>query len=189
MAANFPFERFTKHVVGLLPNTAQNNRNMLVVIDNYTRWLEAVNLEHQDAHSVTLRLISKIISGYGAPYVIYIAQGTNFESKLNSQLCNLYDIKNAYDAETSTVTGIGGPPQPNTRRHDREYCKRLSRHLGSKNWISVNSYSIRGTINYMVFATRSTVRTRNATTTWHVLRCAAGSLHQRLSKLLTYDKS
>ena len=66
---------------------------MLVVIDYYTRWPEAFALEHQDAHSVALRLKLKIISRYGALYVIHTDQGTHFESKLIAELCKMYDIK------------------------------------------------------------------------------------------------
>ena len=93
MAAGFPFESIAMDIVGPLPKTKRNNRYMLVVIDYYTRWPEAFTLEHQDAHSVALRLISEIISRYGAPYVIHTDQGTNFESKLIAELCKLYDIK------------------------------------------------------------------------------------------------
>ena len=50
--------------------------------------------------------------------------------------------ENAYDAVPPTVRWIGVTPQLNTRRHDRAYCKRRSRHLGSTNQISVKGYSI-----------------------------------------------
>ena len=80
-------------IVGPLPKTQRSNRYMLEVIDYYTRWPEPFALEHQDAHSVALRLISEIISRYGAPYVIQTDQGTNFECKLIAELCKLYDIK------------------------------------------------------------------------------------------------
>ena len=93
MAADFPFERIAMDIVGPLPTTTRNNRYMLLVIDYYTRWPEAFALEHQYPHSVSFRLISKIISRYGAPYVIHTDQGTNFESKLIAELCKLYDIK------------------------------------------------------------------------------------------------
>ena len=93
IAAGFPFVRIAMDIVGPLPKTQRNNRYMFVVIDYYTRWPEAFALEHQDAHSVALRLIWEIISRYGAPYVIHIDQGTNFESKLIAELFKLYDIK------------------------------------------------------------------------------------------------
>ena len=66
IAAGFPFERIAMDIVGPLPKSQRNNRYMLVVIDYYTRWHEPFALEHQDAHSVALRLISEIISRYGA---------------------------------------------------------------------------------------------------------------------------
>ena len=71
MAAGFPFDRIAMDIVGPLLKTTRNNRYMLVVMDYHTRWPEAFALEHQDAHSVALRVISEIISRYGAPYVIH----------------------------------------------------------------------------------------------------------------------
>ena len=93
MAAGFSFERIAMDIFGPLPKTTRNNRYMLVVIDFYTRWHEAFALEHQDSHVVSLRLISEIISCFGILYVIHIDQRTNFESKLITELCKLYDIK------------------------------------------------------------------------------------------------
>ena len=69
---------------------------MLVVIDYYTRWPEAFALEHHDAYSVALQLISEIISCFSARYVIHTDQGTNFESKLIAELCKLYVIKKTH---------------------------------------------------------------------------------------------
>ena len=92
MAANFPFERIAMGIVKILPNTTRNNRYMLVVIDYYICWPKAFALDPKDAHSVALWLISKIISRYGAPYVIHTDQGTNLESKLIAKLCKLFDI-------------------------------------------------------------------------------------------------
>ena len=80
-------------IVGPLPKTQRNNRYMLVVIEYYTRLPEAFALEHPNAYSVALRLISEIISRYSAPYVIHTDHGTNFESILIAELCKFYDIK------------------------------------------------------------------------------------------------
>lgn len=85
-------QRIAMDIVGPLPRTIRNNRYLLVVIEYYTRWPEAFAIEHQDAHSVALRLISDIISRYGAPYIIHTDEITNFESKLIGELCELYDI-------------------------------------------------------------------------------------------------
>ena len=99
MFASFSFERIAMDIVGPLPRTQQNNRYMLVVIYYYIRWPEAFALELQDAHSVALRLISEIISRYGAPYGIHTDQGTNFESKLIAELYKLYDIKKTHTTQ------------------------------------------------------------------------------------------
>ena len=93
MESGFPWERIALDIVGPLPKTQRNNRYFLVVIDYYTRWPEAFALENQHAHSVAIRLISDIISRYGAPYIIHTDQGINFESKLIAELCKLYEIK------------------------------------------------------------------------------------------------
>ena len=79
MAAGFPFKRIAMDIVGPLPKTTRNNRYMLVVIDYYTRWPEAFALGPHDTHLVPLRLITKIISRYGAPYAIHTDQKPNLE--------------------------------------------------------------------------------------------------------------
>jgi len=93
MASGFPFERIAMDIVGPLTKTVRNYRHNLVIIDYYTRWLEAFPLETHDAHSVTFKLITEIISRYGAICIIHTDQETNFESKLIAELCKLYDIK------------------------------------------------------------------------------------------------
>ena len=95
---------------------------MLVVINYYTCWPEAFALEHQDAHSVALRLISKIIFRYGTPYVIHTDQKTIFESKLIAELCKLHDIKhNANYAVLPTVRRNSRTFKTNTSRHNCAY--------------------------------------------------------------------
>ena len=104
ITANFPFKRIAINIVEQLSKFQRNNRYLIVVIDYYTCWPEAFALEHQDAYSVALRLISKIISRYGASYVIHTFQERNFKSKIIAELCKLYDIKkNAHDAVPPTA--------------------------------------------------------------------------------------
>ena len=88
-------------IVRPLPKTTRNNQYMLVVIDYYTRWPEAFALEHQDSHSVALRLISEIISRYDAPYVIHTDQGTNFGSKMIAKLCKMYESRKRVPRRTT----------------------------------------------------------------------------------------
>ena len=161
-------------IVKPLLKTTRNNLYMLLVIDYYTRYPEAFALEHQNAHSVALRLISEIISRYGAPYVSHTDQGTNFESKLIAELCKLNDIK-----KTRTT-----PYHPQSD----ELEKRLNRTLvdtialiakdAQNNWdlrIGLALMAIRSAAqSSRGYPPLSTVRTRNATTSRLVIRFAAG---------------
>ena len=95
------YQRIAMDIVGPLPRTIRNNRYLLVVIEYYTRWPEAFAIEHQDAHSVALRLISDIISRYGAPYIIHTDEITNFESKLIGEL--LRTLRYQYNANDPVI--------------------------------------------------------------------------------------
>ena len=171
MAAGFPWERIAMDIVGPQPNTLRNNRYLLVVIDYYTRWPETFALENQDAHSVAIRLISDIISRYGAPYIIHSDQGTNFESKLIAELCKLYEIKKTrhYDVPP-TIGQTGGTSESDANRHDRTDRTRRARELGHSVGTGANGDSIGSAVPYGLLSALSTVWPRDATTRRLVLR-------------------
>lgn len=88
-----PLERVQMDVLGSLPPTFSGNRYLLVIVDCFTKWVEAFPLKNIRTKSVAEIFVSQFISRHGVPSEIHTDQGKNFESKLFSELTELLGIK------------------------------------------------------------------------------------------------
>ncbi|KAA3670034.1 uncharacterized protein DEA37_0013865, partial [Paragonimus westermani] len=61
-----PVQRVGVDIMGPLPVTRRGNRYILVPVDYFTKWSEAVPIERQDACTVAAVIINKWIARYGA---------------------------------------------------------------------------------------------------------------------------
>ena len=86
-----PFSRVAMDIVGPLPRSKSGNKYILVLCDYATRYPEAVPLRSIDAEHVAEELI-KIFARVGVPEEILTDQGSNFMSKLLSELYGLLHI-------------------------------------------------------------------------------------------------
>ncbi|GBM15756.1 hypothetical protein AVEN_262922-1 [Araneus ventricosus] len=77
-----PFEGMTLDILGLIPTTTKSNRYVLVLMDYFTYWPEAIPIPDQEASTVAEELLRSWISGYGVPMILHSDQGTNFNSAL-----------------------------------------------------------------------------------------------------------
>nr|VZI46665.1 unnamed protein product [Spirometra erinaceieuropaei] len=89
MITGFPFERVGVDIVGPLPYTTSGHRYILVLVDYFTKWAEAIPLQRQDAASVTNALLKEWVCRYGAPFSLHSDCGANFESHLLREVCDL----------------------------------------------------------------------------------------------------
>ena len=87
-----PFESIAMDIVGPLPRSAKGNRFVLVICDYATRYPEAVPMKTIDAASVAEELVT-IFSRVGIPREVLTDQGTNFTSKLLSELYRMLHIQ------------------------------------------------------------------------------------------------
>lgn len=87
-----PWERLSIDVVGPFPRSRQGHIFMLTIMDNFTKFVEAVPMSNQEASSVAKALVETVIVRYGAPLQILTDQGSNFESQLFRELCKLLGI-------------------------------------------------------------------------------------------------
>ncbi|GBM74824.1 Transposon Ty3-I Gag-Pol polyprotein [Araneus ventricosus] len=87
-----PFERMALDILGPLPVTAKGNRYVLVLMDYFTKWPEAIPIPDQEASTVAEELVRAWISRYGVPMILHSDQGTNFNSALFTELCKLLGI-------------------------------------------------------------------------------------------------
>ena len=87
-----PFKRIAMDIVRPLPRSRQGNRFVLVICDYATRYPEAVPMKNLDAGSVAEELI-KVFSRVGVPQEILTDQGTNFTSKLLTELYKMLHVQ------------------------------------------------------------------------------------------------
>ena len=87
-----PMERIAIDILGPLPESNAGNKCIMIVTDYFTRWTEAFALPNQEALTIARALVDEFISRFGLPRQIHTDQGTQFESKLFQNLCELLDI-------------------------------------------------------------------------------------------------
>ena len=75
----------------LLP-TPSGNRYMLVIVDQFTKWVEAYPMIDQQGETVAKLLVGEFIARFGCPVEIHTDQGRNFEGILLKEMCNLLGI-------------------------------------------------------------------------------------------------
>ncbi|XP_011859544.1 PREDICTED: uncharacterized protein LOC105557028 [Vollenhovia emeryi] len=88
-----PFERVQIDVLVPLPTSTAGNRYLLVVIDCFSKWVEAFPVKNIRAKAVAEVFVNQIISRHRIPGEVHTDQGRNFESKLFSEIMTLLGIK------------------------------------------------------------------------------------------------
>ena len=90
--AGAPMDRLHLDVVGPFPISTSGSKYILVIIDQFTRWVEAFAIPDQTAETTVQKLVFEFIARFGSPLEIHTDQGRNFESELFSQVCHLLEI-------------------------------------------------------------------------------------------------
>ncbi|XP_013381256.1 uncharacterized protein LOC106152279 [Lingula anatina] len=90
-----PMERVHIDFMGPLPRTTQGNEHCLVMVDQFTKWVECVPLPSQKAEVTAKAAIDSFFSRFGYPLQIFSDQGRNFESTLFTALCRALHIHKA----------------------------------------------------------------------------------------------
>ena len=88
-----PLERVAVDIMGPLPKTRNGNLYLLVIGDYFTKWVDALPLGNQEAIAVASKLVDRFISILGVPMQIHSDQGSNFESKVFKEMCNILGIE------------------------------------------------------------------------------------------------
>ncbi len=85
-------ERVSLDIMGPLPVTKQGNQFILVIADMFTKWTIAIALPDQEAKTVADALMEHWIAVYGCPRELHSDQGSNFESKIFQEVCDICGI-------------------------------------------------------------------------------------------------
>jgi transposase InsO family protein len=90
--AGAPMERVHIDFMGPLPKTPRGNEHILMMVDQFTKWVECVPLPSQSAEVTARAAVNTFFSRFGCPLQIHSDQGRNFEGKLFSAMCKVLEI-------------------------------------------------------------------------------------------------
>ena len=87
--AGAPMERVHLDFLGPRPKTPKGNEYVLVMVDQFTKWVDCVPLPSQTAEVTAKAAVDEFFVRFGCPLEIFTDQGRNFESKLFTAVCDL----------------------------------------------------------------------------------------------------
>jgi transposase InsO family protein len=90
--AGYPNERIAMDILGPLPQTNHGNKYILVVMDYFSKYVECFSIPNQEAFTVANVLVTNFFLRFGVPMSIHTDQGSNFESRLFQNVCQMLDI-------------------------------------------------------------------------------------------------
>jgi hypothetical protein len=82
---------FTKWVVDFLdcnPTSAGGNQHIIVVVDYFTKWVEAMPTVKSDGKTVSFFVFNQIIAWFGIPSDIVIDHGNHFQNEMMEELAS-----------------------------------------------------------------------------------------------------
>ena len=89
---SYPMERIAADIFGELPTTDKCNKNILVVPDYFTKWTESFVMPNMKAQIVARIIVEELVTRFGVPAAIHSDQGSQFESILFREMCQLLGI-------------------------------------------------------------------------------------------------
>ena len=92
MYAGRPRQKVAIDLVGPMPETRAGNRWILVIMDHFTRWQDAIPLPNATAPVVAAALDQRVFCYLGLPEQLHSDQGAQFENPLMEELCALWRI-------------------------------------------------------------------------------------------------
>ena len=93
--AGAPMERVHLDFVGPLPKSDRANEHLLMIVDQFSKWVECIPLPSQTAEVTARAAVNDFFCRFGYPYEIFTDQGRNFESLLFQSVCELLHIHKA----------------------------------------------------------------------------------------------
>lgn len=88
-----PWDRVAADVLGPLPTSKNGHKYILVIQDYFTKWAEFFPMADQTAETVATILVDNIISRFGCPREFHTDQGSNFKSKLMTEVYRLMGLR------------------------------------------------------------------------------------------------
>ncbi|CAH8642613.1 unnamed protein product [Dicrocoelium dendriticum] len=131
IATGYPNQIVAVDIVGPLPETPRGNRFVLVMVDHFTKWCEAVPLSCTNATMVARNIFEQWITRWGAPEQLHSDRGSNFESIIVSEMCHLLNIRKT---RTTAYHPQGNGAVERANRSLKALLKAFTDENGSREW-------------------------------------------------------
>ena len=124
--AGEPMERIHIDILGPLTETDRHNKYVLVMVDQFTKWVELEALPEQSAERVARAFVERFVCRMGCANQVFSDQGKNFDSKLFHEMCELL--------QTAKVRTTPYRPSSNgqVERMNREILNKLRVHIDGR---------------------------------------------------------
>jgi len=87
-----PLDLVTMDILSGLPTASDGSKYILVLVDAFTKWVEAYPLPDQEASTCMDAAYAGFFARFGLPLQLHSDQGCNFESTLVKELCALAGV-------------------------------------------------------------------------------------------------
>ena len=87
-----PLQRVAVDILALDPPTKRGNRYVLVIVDYFTKWMEALPMTNQRAKTCIRKFVTQFVCRFGIPDQCHSDMGVQFESKIMEGVCRLLGI-------------------------------------------------------------------------------------------------
>ncbi len=91
-----PWELLQLDFIGPLPSAKGGYRYCLVIIDKFSKWVEAIPTRNNSANTVARVVANQILPLWGAPIQIESDQVTHFTGQVMKQICQMLNIKQRF---------------------------------------------------------------------------------------------
>lgn len=144
--AGYPNYRVHLDILGPFCETPRGHKYVLMVIDQFTRFLELIPLKTQEADVMAKAFFEGYVVRFGVPFIVHTDQGRNFESEMFQVFCSLMEI-----SKTRT-TAYRPSSNGQVERYNQLVTSFLRCFLGAKHsewdiYLPVLGMSIRSTVN------------------------------------------
>ena len=90
--AGIPMEHVHIDILGPFTPSDKGNQYVLMIVDQFTKWLECFPLPCQSAEETAKCVVNGFISRLGCPIEIHTDQGRNFDGNLFASVCEFLQI-------------------------------------------------------------------------------------------------
>jgi hypothetical protein len=93
-----PFTKWGIDYTTCNPPSARGHRYIIVAVDYFTKWVEAMPTFKDDGETATLFLFNQIIARFGVPREIVTDHGSHFQNQMMSELTSKLGLRQEHSS-------------------------------------------------------------------------------------------